>query len=254
MGVREGFDLYYGSCGLKGVLSVTSYRLLKRPRRIRARCPGVAHPIELRLGTTDASLFRSILRSREYDFDLPFPPRTIIDGGANIGMASIYFANKYPGAKIIAVEAEESNFEMLCRNCRLYTNITPLWAALWDCDGEIAVAAPNGDLDTSDKWGFVTHQGPGRKVRAITISTLMREMSIDSVDVLKIDIEGSEKEVFSSCGWAEKTSCVMVEVHERLRPGCTAAVDAAMTGFCVSQRGETMLYVRRHDSEARSLQ
>ncbi len=51
-------------------------------------------------------------------------PETIVDAGANIGVTSIYFANRYPGAKIFAVEAEASNFAMLVKNTQAYPSIT----------------------------------------------------------------------------------------------------------------------------------
>ena len=244
MSIREGFALYYGHMGFKGVMAIAAYRLTGLPKRIKVKRPEILHPIEIRIGTTDASIYRSVVRLKEYEFDLPFVPKTIVDAGANIGMASVYFANKYVGARIVAVEAERSNFQMLCRNSRLYPQITTVHAALWNRDGQIAVMAPAARDGRSGEWAFVTREGPGERVRAMTMETLMRETWLQSIDILKVDIEGSEFEVFSSCGWIEKVRCVMVELHDRFKPGCSGAVAAAMKGFSRSQRGETILYLR----------
>ena len=58
------------------------------------------------------------------------------------GFASIYFANKYPGAKIIAIEPEQSNFELLKDNIAPYPNIIPIQAALWHKNEEINLIDP----------------------------------------------------------------------------------------------------------------
>jgi FkbM family methyltransferase len=42
----------------------------------------------------------------------------IIDGGANIGIASLYFLNQYPTARLVAVEPSPANFEDLARESR----------------------------------------------------------------------------------------------------------------------------------------
>ena len=116
MSVLDGFRIYYKNFGIRGVLAIAGYRLMGIPQEIVVKPPGIQHPIFLRVRTTDVSLYSSILRGREYGFDLPFSPRTIVDAGANVGMASIFFAQKYPQAKIIAVEAEASNFAMQKRS------------------------------------------------------------------------------------------------------------------------------------------
>jgi len=64
-------------------------------------------------------------------------PDVIVDAGANIGLASICFANKYANATIIAVEPEQSNFELLEENVAPYPNIVPVQAALWYEDSEV---------------------------------------------------------------------------------------------------------------------
>jgi len=120
MSVREALTGYYRNFGLRGVFTISAFRLFRRPVEITGRPPGIRHPVHLRVWTTDTSTYAEVLLRGEYAFDLPFSPRIILDAGANIGMASIYFTHRYPEARIIAVEAEASNFAVLERNVRPY--------------------------------------------------------------------------------------------------------------------------------------
>jgi len=244
MSIRDGLKNYYGSLGFRGVLAISAYRVVGLPKEITAHPLGILHPLNLRLRSTDPSIYSEVLLRGEYSFDLPFSPKVIVDAGANIGMASIYFAHKYPEAKVIAIEPEASNFGLLARNVRPYPAIIPIHAALWNRDGEISVREPDLSTGSHGEWGFVTHEGPGMKVRAIRMRTLMAEMKISSVDVLKVDIEGAEKELFEACDWMQSVRCLMIELHDRFRPGCSRAVNSVTQDFSRSQRGETTLYVR----------
>ena len=165
-------------------------------------------------------------------------------------MASIYFAQRYPDAKIIAVEAEASNFSVLVRNVQPYPAIIPVHAALWNRDGQISVREPNPATGAHGKWGYVTQEGPGPRVRAVTMRTLMREMRVQAIDLVKIDIEGAEQEVFEDHQWLAGTGCLMIELHDRFRPGCLEAVEPAMRGFTHTQRGETTFYIREASGQA----
>ena len=247
MGILDGLKRYHNCFGLRGVLAISSFRILGWPTELSVAHSNSSAPVYLRVRTTDISIYESILKDRdgnEYSFDLGFCPRTIIDAGANIGVVSIFFAMKYPDSKIIAVEAEESNFEMLQRNVAAYPNILPVHAALWSRDGEIAVGQPDPVVGAEGEWAFVTHEGEGAKVRAITMRTLMKEAGIDTIDLLKMDIEGAEKEVFKSCDWVSSVRCLMIELHDRFMPGCSDAVDRAMAGFQSVTRGEVTTYSR----------
>ena len=61
----------------------------------------------------DFATFEEVILKEDYNLNINFNPSTIIDGGANIGLTSVFFANRYPKAEIVAVEPEEGNFEML---------------------------------------------------------------------------------------------------------------------------------------------
>jgi len=236
---------YYSRYGIRGVLAGSAYSLFGRPNEISALPPGIQMPVYLRIKTTDELVYEQTLLREQYAFDLPFLPKTIVDAGANIGTASIYFARKYPEAKVIAVEAEASNFAVLVKNVRPYPSIIPVHAALWSRDGWIGVSEPDPATGASGEWGFITHEGPGAKVRAVTMHTLMREMGISAIDLAKIDIEGAEQEVFENSEWLTGMGCLMIELHDQFRPGCTEKVEPAMQGFARTQRGETIFYVRR---------
>ena len=109
------------------------------------------HSFILRNQTSDVETFRQVFIHKEYDFVLEKPPQLIVDAGANIGLASLYFASKYPDAKIIAIEPEASNYELLQRNVEPYTNIIALQSALWHEDGKVLISDSGGG-----HWAFVT--------------------------------------------------------------------------------------------------
>ncbi len=244
MSVLDARAWHYNNLGLKGVLATSAYRLFGLPKEIAVHPPGIRNPIHIRVRTSDEAVYAEILLQGGYAFDLPFSPRTIFDVGANIGLASIYFAHRYPQAKIVAIEAEPSNFALLARNVRPYPAIIPVHAALWNRDGKISVSDPDPASGIAGKWGFITHEGSGDQVRAVTMRTLMKEHHMPSVDLLKIDIEGAEKEVFEACDWMHNVRSMMIELHDRFKPGCSQAVSAVTEGFAKLQRGETTLYVR----------
>ena len=82
--------------------------------------------ITIRPYTTDIGVMENVFFDRIFDFDIDFEPRFIVDVGSNIGLVSIYWAKKYPDAKIISVEPEQSNYEILRINTNPYKNISIL--------------------------------------------------------------------------------------------------------------------------------
>jgi len=232
---------YHDAFGWGGTLAFLSHQLVGYPREITGQPKGIPQPVHVRVGTSDAHLYYKILLRDEYALNLPFTPRTIVDAGANIGLTSIYYAQQYPRARVISVEAEATNFAILSRNVSSYPGIVPIHAALWKSDGLICVSERSSD---SGKWGFITHEGAGAKVRAITMQTLMHELNIESIDLLKVDIEGAEIELFDGREWVDKVQALAIELHDRFRPGCSAAVNAAMSGFSASEHADLMLYLR----------
>lgn len=228
------------------MLAYCSYRLIGSPKRLKVTPHGITNQVTLRIRTTDISIYEEVLLRCHYALPFPFIPRTIIDLGANIGMASIYYANQYPEARIVAVEAEASNFEVLRQNVGRYSAILPVHAAAWSSDGKVGLSSPDGNNTEIDKFVFRVSEDVGVPVRAMTIQSLMREARISSIDLLKIDIEGAEKEVFETAhDWIHKVSCLAIELHDRFRPGCRAAVSAVTGDFIEWQRGETTFFIRK---------
>jgi hypothetical protein len=72
----------------------------------------------------------------------------------------------------------------------------------------------------------------------------MKEMHVCSIDLLKVDIEGAEKEAFETCDWIRDVRCLMIELHDGFKPGCSEVVGSVMQEFSKVRRGETNLYVR----------
>src|SRR5207249_6306160 len=109
----------------------------------------IASVCRIRQWSSDLECLEQIFVHEEYSIPFTLKPRVIVDAGANIGAASLYFAHKYPEAKIFALEPELSNFQLLEENCATHPNIVPIRAALWSQTENVALADPN-----ADNWAF----------------------------------------------------------------------------------------------------
>ena len=234
--------------GPRGVYAGVAGKLGRSPRVLSHRHGNLAHPLLLRVPSTDVDAYRQIFVEEQYRFDVSRPPRVIVDAGANIGLASVYFASRFPSARIFAIECEKSNFELLSANVRPYPTVTAIHAALWNEDGEIDIVDPG-----LGQWGFMTAaKGPGASVssvRSATLDSIRREHGIGQIDILKIDIEGAELEVFNACsGWIDHVDTIVAELHDRLKAGCERSFAEATAAFGARWRQGENVYASRQES------
>lgn len=248
MGMLTGPRMYYSLLGPYGLFLGAKVRFLKQSIQVAVEIAGVRHPVHLRLRTADVWLCRQILVDAQYDSKLATSPRVIVDAGANIGLASIFFANKYPDAKIIAIEPEPSNYLMLKQNIALYPNVFPVRAALWSEKRNLY-----GSVIVSGHHAYQVSEGPVANenndcisISSLSVCDLMKDFGIHQIDLLKVDIEGSEKEVFQeSGGWIEHVEVIAIEVHDWMRRGCSESVNNATKDFELRwQKGETTYFAR----------
>jgi len=220
----------YYRFGIKGV--VTFFKSLqKRKSSIIFRYPRtLRYPIYLRRQTSDYNIFEDILITEHYAIDYKCDPKVIFDCGANIGIAAVYYANRFPEAKIICIEPESSNFEMLKKNTECYPNINILKAGLWYKKSHLKI-----DDDNRQKWSFTVSEVPEdtpNSIKAVSIPDLMREYHCNEIDILKIDIEGAEKELFEKdYDWLSKVNVIVIETHDSLREGCSHAFFRALINY-----------------------
>lgn len=193
----------------------------------------------LRPGTTDQDVFDQIFISRDYALDLG-DPLFIVDAGAHIGLSSVFFASKYPSATVVAIEPEPSNFKMLLMNTRDYPNIRPIQAGLWSRKTHLRIQ--DSSVET---WSFRVSECPsGDGIPAIGIEDIIADFKVGQIDVLKIDIEGSEVEVLShNNSWIDNVRVLIVELHDRFQPGCSEALEKALSGhrYSKSMSGENVV-------------
>ena len=198
------------------------------PRHI----PGPAD-IALRPRTTDEFVWNEIFKHKVYDLELNFEPQYILDIGANIGCAAIWFTLKYPCARIVAIEPNTDNVRQCSRNCEPWQNIAIYHAAAWIKNGFLDLPLPDPN-DCPVQYATIPTKpraaGNFETVLAYSIDEIMRKQLYPKIDILKVDIEGVEKCLFEveNKPWLQRTNCVLVETHDSTTPGCSDAVLAAM--------------------------
>ncbi len=216
---------------------------------IRVRCGKRVTWLRIRPGTTDPAVCYEMFLAKELEMELPRSPSVIVDAGAYTGISAAYFALRYPTAKIIAVEPNPVSFDLLQRNTNRFSNVIAIQAALWTNDTEVILS----DRATGD-WGFTIVGGirgeASFRVPAISMKTLMQQYAIAHIDLLKLDIEGAERDVLEqSKYWIGKVGCIAVELHDRIQPGCAEAMRVATEDFDqTSIHGEKTVCTRRNVS------
>jgi FkbM family methyltransferase len=234
---------FYSRFGWKGVALVYRQKI-KSAKLLQFNCPKTyCHPIYLRRGASDFPVFESVLVQRCYDIDYGASPKIIFDCGANIGLTTVFYANRFPEAKIISVEPEADNFQLLKRNTEHYPNVRIYQNGLWN---------KTACLKIEDRgygtWGFMVNEAPEGSpgaIKAVSIPELMRQQQCNGIDILKIDIEGSEKELFESDyeTWLPKVKTLVIELHDRMREGAALSFFRALTkyDFTLEIKGENIV-------------
>ena len=176
-----------------------------------------------------------------------YNPKLILDCGGNIGCAAVYFANKYPDAQIYTVEPEGDNFRLLQYNTAFYDNIHTIKSALWNTETFIRVEDRG-----YGKWGFMTFETTADApdaMRTTTVAKLLADSGFNEIDLLKLDVEGAEKEIFSAPDvdeWLPKVKVLVIELHDRMKRGCSYAFFKAMSKYqwYFTLRGENLIFIR----------
>jgi FkbM family methyltransferase len=220
---------------------------LKQPQ-VQVKIPGYPSPFEIRRNESDYSVFLTIFLDRELDEFIPVSPRLIIDGGANVGYSTAYYANRYPQAKIIAIEPSAENCRRIKQHCAAFENVTVIEGGLWSKSGYLRIANPEDPA-----WAYRCElvDRPGNDTfPAFTMEQVIASSGEARCDLLKLDVEGAEEQLFTDGDWVDRVDAVLVEVHS---DAALAAINARADGFDSSHCGEKLLLVRREIPVAASL-
>ena len=208
----------------------------------------------VRTCTPDLGTARSCLERGEFSAlaEVLKTPRfdLIIDAGGYIGTAAIALTRMFPSATIVSIEPSSRNFALLRRNVEAFPNIIPLNMALLGTARQVTL----GDSGR-DEWGYsVVAEAPdARGTRLLhsamgtTVDELMAIHSKSGVDILKLDIEGSEKEVLDHSGsWIGQVAIVVAELHDHITPGCSEVFNAATENMKrIASKGEKVIAINK---------
>ena len=118
----------------------------------------------------------------------------IIDCGANIGLSTKFFAEKFPESLVVAVEPSNENYKQMVINCRDLQNVDLLNVAIGSKKGFVEIANPD-----ADPWAYQTKRSSGiGGMEVVAINDLLSQNENCSLFLVKIDIEGFEKDLFDS--------------------------------------------------------
>ena len=173
---------------------------------------GIAYPIQVDVSFDTFHTLYTIFYKQEYQTKDQEKARHIIDAGANIGIASIYFAIHCPLAEIVAVEASPETYTQLVKNMAGLPFVTTHLVALGGTDGPVAFHASDRAVSSS------LLSRSNTTVRSVfiegkTLDAYLEGIGWSSVDIMKFDIEGAEKLLFQAWKRTQPISTIVGEVH-----------------------------------------
>ncbi len=205
--------------------------------------------ISLRKGTSDIPTFVQVFLDEEYN-DIKYidNPKIIIDGGANIGLFTVLMKNKFLNAKVISIEPDKENFEVLKKNVSSLNDVYCENCGLWNKETYLKVY----DKYEIGKWAMVVEESNNPSdIKAISINTLIDKYSIERIDILKLDIETSEKILFSNGyeDWLPKVKMIIIELHDWLEEDCAkpffAAINKTFSRYKYETNGYTTIIINK---------
>lgn len=239
--------------GLRAKLLNSSQITVSVPGNLLAR---------VRPKTSDFSVLRQIFRNREYALPDGYVRArveaeyarilasggvpVIVDAGANIGAASIWFHQQFPKASIVAIEPDPGNAVMVRANTEHLPEVVVLQAAIGGEPGFVTV------MPAKDAWAMQTERSESG-CAIVTVADAVRHVPGGVPFIVKIDIEGFEADLFANnIDWIDETLLIFIEPHDWMLPGqATSRSFQRAFGsrmFEIFIRGENLLYLRADTS------
>lgn len=203
-------------------------RLVDRARLVAAvivlRCRGRAsRPVRLSVtsaggrvrfrawGWVDLNVAREILLDREYRLPAGLTPGTILDLGANIGIATLYFRVLHPRCEVLAVEPDPAQLPRLRANVGDDPRVRVVPAAV------TLTAGPTPFFSAREGWVSSLYRPPTEAIELTVpgrpLEDLLQEANLTRVDVVKLDIEGAEWPLLEAGHVQRVTDCIVGELH-----------------------------------------
>lgn len=212
--------------------------------------------IQLKRNSSDAQVFEQIVELEEYKSLIEvfkknnIVPRNMIDVGANIGLTCLYFRAHFPELNIVALEPSDDTFNRLSNNIsnNNFGSIHLLKKGLWSSKKRLKADTTFRD---GQDWSFrLIEAKPDEEAlfETTTIDELIHDFNIETIDFLKIDIEGGEVEVFKefdSIEWLPKIKIIALEIHDEFN--CREYIEFNLEKyFELSHTGELTIGVNKN--------
>lgn len=201
-------------------------QLLSRSRERRVRIEG--HDLTIRSNSSDLGVALSCLRGEFTPLGDAWPRTAaglIVDAGGNIGTSALALAAIFPNASVVSMEPSEENFRILAANVAGNARIHAEQAALVAGDGVRQIELR--DRGSPVSFTVVSNPHDARSapvvqiVPALSLREVLSKHGHDRIMILKMDIEGAEIEFFRDPSWLELVDVLMIELHDRVAPGCS---------------------------------
>lgn len=210
------FLLTWGSVAAKESLR-TFFKLLRlsRPHQVSVFEPVIFRkllfPFYVRGGTKDVSVaINNFIREEYAAIELVRDPRIMVDAGAYVGDTAAYFLSKYHGLECYAYEPMKESYDIAAINLSPYGHRVHLFKkAVGGTDGIVRLSGTQTSAFISDSCG--------EEIEAISLETIINDLPRPHIDILKLDVEGSEVDIFQKNVdfWLPCTKSIIVETHSQ---------------------------------------
>jgi FkbM family methyltransferase len=186
-------------------------------RELELRPHNALYPVKMRTGReSDREVFHQIFIEEEYALLGIESPSVIVDLGANVGYSSAFFLSRFPNTKVISVEPESGNFRLCQFNLEHYgARSVLLHGGIWSESRWLAVKKGPG-IGDGRAWAAQVAPENGSGEESVTSYTMqdILKIAVGDIDWLKIDIEGSERDLFArNTEWLDRVTNICIEIH-----------------------------------------
>jgi FkbM family methyltransferase len=214
--------------------------------RVPRHMPGRIRLLDLEIEYADAlstvPQWDDIFVRENLRFEPATPAPRVLDCGANIGLATLWLKRQFPGAVVTAFEADPTIAAILRRNLAANgaLDVEIVEAAVWTSEGTVAFSSEGSDSGSVASLGVTA--GRSIEVRAVR---LRDRMVGERIDLLKLDIEGAERDVLGDCVDAlGSVRAIHMEVHDydprvRRLPACLDALTRAGFRYTLADLHQT---------------